>query len=101
MEEKKKKHLQSQENSKQEETQQHLSKEIEDLIKSLPKDEKEKVVKIITSLSIRKASTFSGPLPPPEILGEYNEMLKDGAERIMKMAENQSKHRIELEKHTI
>lgn len=104
MEEKKEKlnknNVQRQDNSEQKEKS-HLPKEIEDLIKSLPKEKRKEAVNIITSLSIRKASSFSGPIPPPEILGKYNEILQDGAERIMKMAEHQSGHRIELEKHAI
>ena len=44
---------------------------------------------------------FSGPLPPPEILAKYNEAVPNGAERIMAMAESQSKHRQELEKRVI
>jgi uncharacterized membrane protein len=95
------KHLQEKENKKQQEAPHHLPREIEDLIKSLPKDKREEAVSVIASLSVRKASTFSGPLPPPEVLGDYNEILQDGAERIMKMAEHQSGHRIEQEKHAI
>jgi uncharacterized membrane protein len=42
-------------------------------------------------------SVFSGPLPPPEMLARYNEALPDGADRIVKMAENQSAHRRRME----
>ena len=41
---------------------------------------------------------FHGPLPPPGTLAQYNEIIPNGAERIMVMAEEQSKHRRELEK---
>jgi uncharacterized membrane protein len=44
---------------------------------------------------------FSGPLPPPAILEKYNEIIENGAERIMVMAEEQSKHRKELEKKAL
>ena len=50
-------------------------------------------------LSIEKS--HSGPLPDPETLKEYGEIIPNGAERIMKMAESQSTHRIELEKLAI
>ena len=79
----------------------HLPKDLEDLIKFIPDDKKIDAIKIISSLSIKTASSFSGPLPHPSILGDYNDIIKYGAERIMKMAENQSSHRIELEKHAI
>lgn len=44
---------------------------------------------------------FSGPLPPPEILARYNDAAPGGAERILSMAENQSKHRQLLEKQVV
>lgn len=40
---------------------------------------------------------FSGPLPPPQILEQYNAIIPNGAERIMVMAEAQSEHRRGLE----
>ncbi len=44
---------------------------------------------------------FSGPLPPPEVLAQYNEIVPGAAERILKMAEEQSAHRRRLEDKTI
>ena len=44
---------------------------------------------------------FSGPLPPPEILARYNDAIPGGAERILAMAENQSKHRQSLEQKVV
>lgn len=78
-----------------------LPEEIERIINFLPEDKKEEALKVITSLSIETSSAFRGPLPPPSVLADYNDIINDGAERIMKMAENQSGHRIELEKHAI
>jgi uncharacterized membrane protein len=48
-------------------------------------------------VQILAQSVFSGPLPPPGMLARYNDALPDGAERIVKMAENQSAHRRKLE----
>lgn len=45
--------------------------------------------------------SFSGPLPPPAILREYKEIVKDGGERIVKMAEMHLDHRISLESRTL
>jgi uncharacterized membrane protein len=42
--------------------------------------------------------SFSGPLPPPELLAKYNDVIPNGAERIMAMAEEQAHHRQALEK---
>ena len=52
-------------------------------------------------VSIRKASTFNGPIPPPELLQGYNEVVQNGADRIVTMAEKQSHHRMQLENHAI
>lgn len=44
---------------------------------------------------------FSGPLPHPAILAKYEEILPGAADRIIKMAEEQSKHRQFLENKVI
>jgi uncharacterized membrane protein len=46
-------------------------------------------------------SSFSGPLPPPETLARYEQVLPGSAERIFRLAESQSKHRIEMEHKVI
>ncbi len=43
------------------------------------------------------ATSFSGPIPPPALLERYNEIIPDGANRILMMAEKQSAHRESLE----
>lgn len=50
---------------------------------------------------IRQQSSFSGPLPPPEILKKFDEIVPGSAERIIKMAEGQFIHRTELERKVI
>lgn len=46
-------------------------------------------------------SKFSGPLPHPEILAKYDEIVPGAANRIIKMAEEQSAHRKDLERKVI
>jgi uncharacterized membrane protein len=46
-------------------------------------------------------SRFIGPLPPPEILQEYNKAIPDGALALLRMAQDQQAHRIEREKTVI
>ncbi len=41
---------------------------------------------------------FSGPLPHPQILRQYNEVLPGAAERILIMAEKQQDHRIGMDR---
>ncbi len=45
--------------------------------------------------------SFSGPLPPPEVLKRFEEVVPGSAERIIKMAEGQFVHRTALEKKVI
>jgi uncharacterized membrane protein len=54
-----------------------------------------------SSLLVSQSAQFSGPIPPPAVLEKYNEIIPNGAERIMAMAENQSAHREWLEKRVI
>jgi uncharacterized membrane protein len=44
-----------------------------------------------------QVSQFISPLPDPSILARYNEIVPGSAERILKLTENQSAHRIKLE----
>jgi uncharacterized membrane protein len=50
---------------------------------------------------ISVSSTFSGPLPPPDILARYNDAVPDGAERIIALAERQAAHRMALESRVV
>ncbi len=43
------------------------------------------------------ATSFSGPLPPPNILEGYEKIIPGAADRIITMAEKQSNHRQSLE----
>lgn len=82
------------------------NKSIDDLLKDVPEDAKvileslpeDKQHKLI---SVFRASHFSGPLPPPELLAGYESVLPGGAERIFLMTENQAEHRREIEKKVI
>jgi len=44
---------------------------------------------------------FSGPLPPPQILGLYNEIVPGMAERLLAAYESQQAHRHQLELETV
>lgn len=47
------------------------------------------------------AHHFSGPLPPPEILRKYEDLLPGSAERIIAMVERQGAHRQDLEAEVV
>jgi uncharacterized membrane protein len=46
-------------------------------------------------------SRFSGPLPHPEDLAKYEQVLPGAADRIIRMAEQQAAHRQNLERAVI
>ena len=46
-------------------------------------------------------STFSGPLPRPEILAQYDKVLPGLAERIVSMAERREEHQQSIEKTVV
>lgn len=55
-----------------------------------------------TSIQARfQGEFFSGPIPPPNLLARYNEVVPNGAERILAMAERQGLHREGLEKQVV
>lgn len=47
--------------------------------------------------NISYTEAFSGPIPPPNLLERYEAITPGAADRILTMAENQSKHRIAAE----
>lgn len=61
---------------------------------------KEKRQQIIQSFAFIQ-KTHIGPLPDPETYEEYARIIPNGADRIMKMAESQSGHRMAMEKKVI
>ncbi|QQR78310.1 MAG: DUF2335 domain-containing protein [Candidatus Moraniibacteriota bacterium] len=49
----------------------------------------------------RRLEMYAGPLPHPDLLKRYREIVPDAPERILRMAEKQNEHRIEIEKKVI
>lgn len=64
------------------------------IAKSIPKTAEHKIVK----QEFIQASFMSGPLPPPEIMRGYNEILPGAAERIVAVFESEVAHRHDLER---
>jgi len=54
-----------------------------------------------TSTTVFEASMWQGPLPPPQQLERFNEIVPGAADRLIRMAEKQQDHRIETEKLVI
>ena len=49
----------------------------------------------------QKLEITTGPIPSPHVLQQYNQVVPDAAERIIRMAEKQSDHRIDLERKVV
>ena len=77
-----------------------LPEEIERIIADLPDEKKDEARENLISLTttIIEHQSHSGPLPSPQTIKNYDSIIENGAERIFRMNENQSSHRIEIEK---
>ena len=75
-----------------------LPPDLREIIDALPADKRGDAVRTFTQISI---SAHRGPIPAPETLARYNNILEGSADRIIKMAENQQNHRFEIEKTSI
>lgn len=74
-----------------------LQSEAPEIIRKLSKTDRTRLASYVSSFT----SFYSGPLPPPELLSQFNDCIPDGANRIMVMAEKQQEHRILQEDKTI
>ena len=89
-------------------TEKNLAESVEDVStldgKNEVSNEREIEIEDIPDKKVERAvakviqSEFSGPIPPPSIIKGYEEIMPGAAERIIAMAENQAKHRQEMEK---
>lgn len=46
-------------------------------------------------------ATYSGPIPPPAMLKQFDELCPGEANRILRLAEDQARHRMALEKKVV
>jgi uncharacterized membrane protein len=74
----------------------------EELAKIVPeKDKREEILRAIGAIAVKSSSSYSGPLPPPEMLKQFDEVLPGLAKIIVDRVEKQSDHRMRLEERTI
>ncbi len=72
--------------------------EVRAFLISQPDDVQEEVAQeLLTGGCGYRSMKYSGPIPHPQLLKEFNDVIPDGANRIMIMAESQSEHRRNLE----
>lgn len=58
----------------------------------------EQTIEIPDATALMIAAGFSGPIPPPEIIEKYNEVVPGAADRIITMAEKEANHRHDIDK---
>lgn len=74
--------------------------ELEPIISDLPKDKQESLLRVLSVVK-KESLSFSGPLPHPDILQGYKDVVPGAAERILAMAEKQAEHRQKIESKVI
>lgn len=67
---------------------------METILNAIPEDKKEEAIK---AMAVVQQEIFSGPIPHPRLLAEYEKLMPGSMDRFMKMAEQQQEHRIKLE----
>lgn len=86
---------------------QQLVKANPTIFKGIPEQKKTEILRMFSmSLSVeqiieRKITAHQGPLPQWEDLKKYGQIIPNGADRIMTMAEKQQEHRMALENKAI
>lgn len=76
-----------------------LPADVRNIVQALPKEKQVEAIRIFARISI--TSSHSGPIPSPEKLEKYDDVLPGAADRIIKMAEKQQLHRFSLEESSI
>lgn len=80
---------------------QKLERVIEPVINSqqLSNEQKvEQVGNLVAGMIAVSQESFSGPMPHPDILREYKDLISDAPERILQMAEQEQQHRMAVER---
>jgi len=77
-----------------------LPPEVRDFVLSLPPDKRQQATRVLIQIT-RTTTSHVGPIPSAEALAQYGLVLESAPDRILRMAEKQSDHRMELEKSTI
>ena len=71
-----------------------LEPAIETILNAAPEDKKEEVVKAMVTI---QQELYSGPIPHPMLMAQYEKLLPGSTDRFLRMAEQQQTHRMGLE----
>ena len=80
---------------------QNFNSKIEKILEETELPTSEKKERLISLVKAEFMTVHKGPLPDPETLRQYSEIIPNGADRVMKMAEDQLAHRIKIESKVI
>lgn len=78
-----------------------LEKNLEEKIPQLRNLSQNDRLKLVSAVQMSVRTVSSSPFPPPEFIKTYAELIPDGAERLLKAAENQAAHRMQLENFAV
>jgi uncharacterized membrane protein len=67
-----------------------LERQLEPILQNLPKVQRDQVLQRVVSIVYQEA--FSGPIPHPRHLREYDSIVPGGADRIIRMTEDVLEH---------
>lgn len=80
--------------------QKEVNGDIEEILEELEKKPREEQRELLFKI-IRQEEHHRGPLPHPQILEGYEKTCPGAADRIIRMAEKQQEHRMEMEKSVV
>lgn len=76
-----------------------LPRDVREIVEALPKDKQGKAAMLFTRVQI--TSSHSGPMPSPDMLARYEEVMPGCSKIMLDMAVNQQNHRFFIEKMAI
>lgn len=76
-----------------------IPEEVKPYLKDMPEPQRKAVEAILLGISVTKH--YSGPVPSPEMLKAYEEVLPGCAERLVSVFEQQTKHRMNIENQIV
>ena len=68
----------------------NIPKELTDFLNDIPEEHRGEIIKKLTIS--QRLTSFQGPLPPPEVLKEYQSVLPGSPDRFLSLVENEQKH---------
>jgi uncharacterized membrane protein len=71
------------------------------LLEGLPKEHRPSALKAVSRYVQISHESYTSPIPPPSVLAQYDEILPGCADRILKMAESQERHRHNMESSVV